>query len=176
MTFHSKCLLWRNVFKCCLLSLIISSYCLNFQLQHISNVLAQLRFTPFQPCFIEHQGFINYFWDFKHNHKSKHWECWWGDCLKFYRPLELNGAYVEFKKKKKKKKKKKSHGSGYTKFLLNAVDLAFYWNIHIRLPILYSVWFKSYFFKSLKFSLVLLIYSLSISVRVYKANMFECRI
>ena len=53
---------------------------------------------------------------------------------------------------------------------------AFYWKVHIRPPTLYSVCLKSYFFKSLTFSLVLFIHSLFISISMYKVTMFECRI
>ena len=52
-------------------------------------------------------------------------------------------------------------------FLPNAVDLVlFTWCFHIRPPILYSVWLKPFFSKRL----ILFIYSLFISIRVYKVN------
>ena len=40
-------------------------------------------------------------WDlqkwYRDMYKSKHWECWWGGCLKFYKLLELIGIYTAIK-------------------------------------------------------------------------------
>ena len=56
--------------------------------------------------------------------------------------------------------------------LPNAVDLTRFTGVFFR-RILQSIWLESYFFKSLKFSLVLFIYSLFISVRaqLFKASL-----
>ena len=63
-----------------------------------------------------------------------------------------------------------------TRFTQSCRFGAFYLSIHIRPPILYSIWSKSRFFESLRFSLVLFVYSLFISIRVFMANISECRI